>query len=461
MLYKGVVTKSKSEFLYVWSKNFGPEAILDKRLAPTGGYVPSIGDWIVFSIKVGSNFIDDFIDIPDLLPTKVNEHGGVMVKTRVSFRSDIVSGCNLLAHSNDLGVIGIFQNFPTLSECCDCDIWVERIPQALSNLEYFYKTSWYISGEISKQIVGISLERFSSVHSLSSEFKLHTGSPNTAFEDSCSDVATRTSRSSFSSVDFDEIQEYNQSRKRNSSKQSYFTEQQFFDCQPCVGGAEGEEIKESKAVVGLITSSFNGRAFVWSSMLGKGMVSLCSGQHIRHGEWIKFIPSRIDDICLQEHNELERCKYAAKDWYVVSPLYPTRSYRTIVSVQVRLFVPQSYQHDSSNLWAEFFGTVDDPLELIAKFGPLCNILGRCLLVRIMGAKSDCKSSNWIVHRVLQLLENEESVPKLKSYSFAADALRYMNEDLLIHNAMKKVDWNLVEQLREPHLLSDDILEHQN
>lgn len=73
------MTKSKNEFFYVWSKNFGGEAILDKKLIPADGRIPSVGNWIVFSIKVGSNFIDDFTDIPDLLPTKVNEHGGVMV----------------------------------------------------------------------------------------------------------------------------------------------------------------------------------------------------------------------------------------------------------------------------------------------------------------------------------------------------------------------------------------------
>lgn len=59
------------------------------------------------------------------------------------------------------------------------------------------------------------------------------------------------------------------------------------------------------------------------------------------------------------------------------------------------------------------------------------------------------------------LQNEKSVPNLKSRSFAADALRYMNEDLHIYNAMKTVDRDLVEQLREPHLLSDDILKYRN
>ncbi|CAG9529638.1 unnamed protein product [Cercopithifilaria johnstoni] len=465
MLHKGLVTKSKSEFLYVWSKSFGGEAILDKRVVSTGGCVPSIGNWIVFKVRVGSSFIDDFIDIPDLLPTKVNEHGDVMVKTRVSFRSSDVPGCNFLVHSNDLGVIGIFQNFPNLNESCDCDIWVERIPQALSNLEHLYKTSWYISEELSEQIVKTSLERFSSVCSLSSEFNSHMGLPNTASEDSYSDAATHTTRSSVSSgnVNFDELQEHNPLRKRNFSEQSYFTEQQFFNPQSYASteGTVEKEIKEGKTIIGLITSSFNRKAFVWSSILGKGVVLLCFDQQIRHGEWIKFIPSCIDDMCLLEYNELRKCKYVAKDWYVISPLYPTQPYKTIVSVQVRLFVPQNYP-GSSNLWAEFFGTVYDSLGRVAEFRSLQSILGRCLLVRIMEMKSDCgTSSSWVVHKVLQLLKNEESIPKLKSQSFAADALRYMNEDLLIHNAMKKVDWNLVKQLREPHLLSDDILEHRN
>lgn len=79
MLFKGLVTKSKSEFFYVWSRSFGGEAILDKRLVPTNGWMPSVGDWIVFSIKDDSSFIDDFTDIPNLMPTKVNEHGSVMV----------------------------------------------------------------------------------------------------------------------------------------------------------------------------------------------------------------------------------------------------------------------------------------------------------------------------------------------------------------------------------------------
>lgn len=74
-------------------------------------------------------------------------------------------------------------------------------------------------------------------------------------------------------------------------------------------------------------------------------------------------------------------------------------------VQVRLFIPQSYLYGSSDLWAEFFGTVHDSLGRIAEFGPLNNILGRCLLVRIMEMKSDCDtSSNWVVHKVLHLLE---------------------------------------------------------
>lgn len=73
-------------------------------------------------------------------------------------------------------------------------------------------------------------------------------------------------------------------------------------------------------------------------------------------------------------------------------------------VQVKLFVPQSYRYGSSNLWTEFFGTVYDSEELIAKFAPLCNILGRCLLVRIMEMKNDYKTSNWVIHKVLELLE---------------------------------------------------------
>lgn len=80
----------------------------------------------------------------------------------------------------------------------------------------------------------------------------------------------------------------------------------------------------------------------------------------------------------------------------------------------------------------------------------------------MEMKSDCDTiSNWVVHKVLQVFENKESLPSLKSLSFAADALRYMNENLRIRTAMKKVDWKLVNQVREPHLLSDDVLEHRH
>ncbi|EJW74724.1 hypothetical protein WUBG_14369, partial [Wuchereria bancrofti] len=125
MLYKGLVTKSKNGFLYVWSKSLGGEATLDKRLVPPNEWLPSVGDWIVFNIKDEGGFVDDFTDIPNLLPTKLNEHGDVMVKTQISFRSSGASGCNLLAHSNDLGVIGIFQNFSNLDENCDYNVWVE------------------------------------------------------------------------------------------------------------------------------------------------------------------------------------------------------------------------------------------------------------------------------------------------------------------------------------------------
>uniref|UniRef100_A0A0R3S6J3 CST complex subunit CTC1 n=1 Tax=Elaeophora elaphi TaxID=1147741 RepID=A0A0R3S6J3_9BILA len=470
MLHKGLVTKSKGEFLYVWSKSFGGEAILDKRQVPASEYMPLIGDWIVFSVKVGSDCIDDFTDIPDILPTKVSEHGCATVKTRISFRTSNVSGCNLLAHSNDLGVIGIFQNFASLNENYDCDVWAERIPQALSNLEHIYKTSWYISDELPEQVAKTSLERFSSVQSLSSRCNSHTGLPNAPFKDSCSDIATYTSKSSLSSVDidFDESQENNRLCKRSLSKQTYFTElsllQEFFDPEPCPSAEaiKGEETDKGKTIVGLITSVFNGKAFVWSSVLGTGVISLRFGQEIRHGKWIKFTPTRIDDICLEGRSELRGCKYTAEDWCIISPVYPTRSFRTIISVQVKLFVPQGYRNGASNLWAEFFGTVYDSLGRIAEFGHLNNISGRCLLVRIMEMKSDCDTSNsWVVHKVIDLLENEESVPKLKSQSFAADALRYMNEDSLIHNVMKKVDWNLVKQLEEPHFLPNDILEHQN
>ncbi|EJD76243.1 hypothetical protein, variant [Loa loa] len=338
MLYKGLITKLKNEFLYVWSKSFGGEAVLDKRMVPTNRSMPSVGDWIVFSIKDDSNFVDDFIDIPDLLSTKLNGHGDVVVKTRISFRSSDISGCNLLAHSNDLGVVGIFQNFPNLNESYDYEVWVERIPQAFSNLERLYKTSWYISEGFPEQIVGTSLERYSSVRSLPSEHSSSMELPNGIFGGSCSDIATHTTKSSFSSgdIDSDELKEYNQLRGQSFSKQSYFTEQQFLYSQPCASteGTQGEKMKKSKAVVGLVTSSLNGAAFIWSSALGRGMLSLCFGEQIRHGEWIKFIPSSLSDIYLQGHNELGRCKYIAKDWCIVNPVYPTRSYRTIVSVTV-------------------------------------------------------------------------------------------------------------------------------
>uniref|UniRef100_A0A8R1TQX0 Uncharacterized protein n=1 Tax=Onchocerca volvulus TaxID=6282 RepID=A0A8R1TQX0_ONCVO len=457
MLYKGLVTRSKSEFLYIWSKSFGGEAILDKKLVPMSERMPSLGDWLVFTIKAGSNFVDDFTEIPDLLPTKVNEHGDVTVKTRISFRSNDASGCNLLAHSNDLGIIGIFRNFPNLNESYDYDVWVERIPQALSNVENLCKTPWYIGEELPEQVVKTSLERFSSIHSLSSGFNPSMILPNSSFENSCSGVTRTRNSVSSSDIDFDELQEHNRICERSLSMQSYFTEQQFLDSQPSTSTEEIEEekIKKDKAIVGLVTSSFNGKAFVWSSALGKGIISLYFGEQIRHGDWIKFIPSFMNDVCLQEHDESGQCRYTAKDWFIVSPLYPTRSYKTVVSVQVKLFVPKS----SSNLWAEFFGTVHDSLGRIAEFGSLNCVLGRCLLVWIMEMKSDDGSTKWVVHKVLKLLENKESVPRLESVSFAADALRYMNEDLRIHNAMKKVDWNLVEQLREPHLLSDNILKH--
>lgn len=85
MLHKGLVTKSKSDALCVWSKSFGGEAILDKRLAPKNEWLPSVGDWIVFTIKNDSNFVEDFIDIPNILPTRLNEHGGVMASSINSF----------------------------------------------------------------------------------------------------------------------------------------------------------------------------------------------------------------------------------------------------------------------------------------------------------------------------------------------------------------------------------------
>ncbi|VDK86461.1 unnamed protein product [Litomosoides sigmodontis] len=451
MLYKGIVTKSKSEFLYVWSKSFGGEAILDKRLVPTCAIC--VGVWIAFSVKVGSNFIDDFTDIPDLLPTRVNEHGRVMVKARIAFRPNDVSGCNLLAHSNDLGTIGIFQSLTSLKENCDYDVWVERIPQTLSSLEDLYKTSWYINEELSEQIMKTSLERVSSVRrSLSSEFSSRMKLQDNALEESSN--MTHTTGSVFGSVEsnLDEAQEYSPLCTRSSSKQSFFTE-------PCAAVERIEEVKEAETVIGLITTSFNGKAFIWSSVLGRGMLLLRFDQKIQHGEWIKFIPCRIDNACRQKEDKLGRCKYIAKKWCVVNPLYPTRSYRTIVSVQVKLFVPRNYRHGLSDLWAEFFGTVSDSLQRINEFWPSNDILGRCFLVRVMEMKDDCDAgSNWVVHKVLQLLENEEAVPNLKSQSFAADALRYMNDNLFIHNAMKKVDWNLVKQLREPHLLPDEILE---
>lgn len=91
-----------------------------------------------------------------------------------------------------------------------------------------------------------------------------------------------------------------------------------------------------------------------------------------------------------------------KHYCICFRLFP---YQCFFQVQVRLFVPQNYQCGLSNLWAEFFGTVHDSLRRIAEFGLSNDILGRCFLVRIMEMKGDCDaSSNWVVHKVLQLLE---------------------------------------------------------
>ncbi|VDO78533.1 unnamed protein product [Onchocerca flexuosa] len=70
-----------------------------------------------------------------------------------------------------------------------------------------------------------SLERFSSVHSLSSGFNPSMRLPSNPLENNYSGVATRTKSSiSSSDIDFDELQEHNRSRERSLSMQSYFTE---------------------------------------------------------------------------------------------------------------------------------------------------------------------------------------------------------------------------------------------
>uniref|UniRef100_A0A915PXZ1 Uncharacterized protein n=1 Tax=Setaria digitata TaxID=48799 RepID=A0A915PXZ1_9BILA len=459
MLYKGLVTKSKSELLYVWSRNFGGEAVLDKGLLSTSERVPSLGNWIVFRIKEDSNLIDEFIDIPDILPTRVIEHGVVIVKTRISLQSSNVSGHDLLANSDDLGRVGIFQNFPNLVGNCNYDVWVERIPQSLSNLERLYKTSWYISEQLLEEMRKVPSRRLSQqlVFGSSSPIEL----PNSTVMDTDSSTTTHIDENSRSKSDFG----FCEAQPERLSRQSYFTEnfiafffqQQFFDSQSCTSteGTEDDEIMESEEVVGLVTSSFNLKAFVWSS-LGEGIISLSFGEQIRHGVWIKFIPFYINDACLQG-NGGSSCKYSAKDWSITDPVYPTLRLKTTVSVQVKLFVPRTFRDTdgSSNLWAEFFGTVHDSLGQVAEYDSLNNVLGQCLLVRIMKMENNFGAgSHWVVHKILLLLKNKKSLPTLKSRSFAADALRYMNEDPHIHSVMQKVDWNLVEQVKEPHLLCD-------
>lgn len=70
-------------------------------------------------------------------------------------------------------------------------------------------------------------------------------------------------------------------------------QQQFFDSRPSTSaeGKEGVDAKKGEVVVGLITSSYNEVAFVWSSLFGRGVISLSFGERLRHGQWIKFIPT--------------------------------------------------------------------------------------------------------------------------------------------------------------------------
>ncbi|VDK40675.1 unnamed protein product [Gongylonema pulchrum] len=126
MLSKGIVTGSKDGLFYVWSKELDREILVDRRRTSTvNETIPSVGSWIVFSLENGST-VGEFTEIPELLPTKVDRQGTVMLKTRISFPSNSIYRCDLLAHSEHLGNIGIFRDVPNLSKDYEYDAWVER-----------------------------------------------------------------------------------------------------------------------------------------------------------------------------------------------------------------------------------------------------------------------------------------------------------------------------------------------
>lgn len=84
MLSKGVITGTMNGLIHVWSRELGREVVLDQRAVPPSQRVPSVGAWIVFSLR-DDCFVDEYTEIPDLLPTKVDDRGTTMVSVPKRF----------------------------------------------------------------------------------------------------------------------------------------------------------------------------------------------------------------------------------------------------------------------------------------------------------------------------------------------------------------------------------------
>ncbi|VDM98480.1 unnamed protein product [Thelazia callipaeda] len=421
MLYKGVVVRSNKESLYVWCRQLDKEAILNKQVMCDEGTL-SLGCWIVFTIKEG-NLIDEFIEIPDVLPTEINAEGGVTILTRIKYLSENYRGLNLLAHSNDLGNVGIFKHFPNFDEKLEHDVWVER-------------TFWCISNQPPTPASGSQMKQPSSAFRRITR-KLSKSDGLSRSFDGCSNCVAGNSLCE-SNVDYSEEQE------RSSSRQSCFSDG-FFCSWP-----QTEEM-ENILIVGLITSSCSQRSYVWS-MLGDGIIILSESEKLEQGCWIKFVACNMDTV-FRRFDKPEGINYIAKNWYIINPVYPTTTIKATVSVQVKLFVPKDYKNGQLSLWTEFFGSVHDPFEHISKLNESGSILGQCIVVRIMKVKNErTPGSKWLIHKVLHFVDGEKAVPSMKSPSFAADALRYMYEDPQIYRVMESLDHSLVRQLQEPHII---------